>query len=266
MEMTGGSEPGQRPVGADRSSLGLPPGISACLFDLDGVLTQTARVHARVWKDMFDAFLKARADRGEEPFRPFDEVGDYDEYVDGKPREEGVSSFLAARHITLPEGSEDDPPEADTVHGLGNRKDMLFLQVIRTDGVEAYEGSVRYLHAARDAALKLAVVSSSKNCTEVLRAARLHELFDAQVDGNVAHAMRLAGKPAPGTYLEAARMLGATPAKSAVYEDALAGVEAGRAGGFGLVIGVDRVGQAAALRQHGADVVVKDLADLMRPS
>lgn len=253
-------------MGADRSSLGLPPNIAACLFDLDGVLTQTAKVHARVWKEMFDAFLKGRTERTGEPFRPFDEVSDYDEYVDGKPREEGVSSFLAARHITLPEGSEDDPPEADTVHGLGNRKDGLFLQVIRTHGVEAYEGSIRYLHAARDAALKLAVVSSSKNCSEVLRGARLHDLFDAQVDGNVAHARGLAGKPAPDTYLEAARMLGATPALSAVYEDALAGVEAGRAGGFGLVIGVDRVGQADALRKHGADLVVKDLADLMNPS
>jgi beta-phosphoglucomutase family hydrolase len=264
--MAARSEPGQRPAGADRSSLGLPPSIAACLFDLDGVLTQTAKVHARVWKEMFDAFLKARAQGTGEEFRPFDEISDYDEYVDGKPREDGVRSFLAARHISLPEGSENDPPEADTVHGLGKRKDRLFLQLIRTHGVEAYEGSVRYLHAAHDSALKLAVVSSSKNCSEVLRAARLDDLFDAQVDGNVAHARGLAGKPAPDTYLEAARMLGATPAQSAVYEDALAGVEAGRAGGFGLVIGVDRVGQATALRQHGADVVVKDLADLMRPS
>jgi beta-phosphoglucomutase family hydrolase len=266
MDMAAVSEPGQRPVGADRSSLGLPPNIAACLFDLDGVLTQTAKVHGMAWKEMFDAFLKARAERTGEEFRPFDQVTDYDEYVDGKPREDGVRSFLTARHITLPEGSDDDPPEADTVHGLGNRKDVLFLQLIRTHGVEAYEGSVRYLHAARDATLKLAVVSSSKNCSEVLRGARLHDLFDAQVDGNVAHAKGLAGKPAPGTYLEAARMLGVTPAQSAVYEDALSGVEAGRAGGFGLVIGVDRVGQAAALRQHGADVVVKDLADLMKPS
>jgi beta-phosphoglucomutase family hydrolase len=266
MVMAAGSGPGPLPAGEDRSSLGLPPNIAACLFDLDGVLTPTAQVHARVWKEMFDAFLKKRADKTGEPFVPFDEVSDYDEYVDGKPREEGVRSFLAARHITLPEGSEDDPPEADTVHGLGTRKDGLFLQLIRTHGVEAYEGSVRYLHAARNAALKLAVVSSSKNCSEVLRAARLHDLFDAEVDGNVAQARGLAGKPAPDTYLEAARMLGATPAQSAVYEDALAGVEAGRAGGFGLVVGVDRVGQADALRQNGADVVVQDLADLMKPS
>jgi beta-phosphoglucomutase family hydrolase len=250
----------------DRSSLGLVPTIDACLFDLDGVLTQTAKVHAAAWKAMFDAYLKQRAEGTGEAFRPFDEVADYDEYVDGKPREDGVRSFLASRHITLPEGAEDDPPEAETMHGLGNRKDQLFLQLIRTNGVEAYEGSVRYLQAARDALLKLAVVTSSKNCSEVLRAARLEGMFDAQVDGNVAQAKRLAGKPAPDTYIEAARMLGAIPSGAAVYEDALAGVAAGRAGRFGLVVGVDRVGQAAALRKHGADVVVKDLADLMKTS
>jgi beta-phosphoglucomutase family hydrolase len=250
----------------DSRSLGLPPTITACLFDLDGVLTKTAVVHAAAWKAMFDAFLKQRADTTGEAFRPFDEIADYDEYVDGKPREEGVRSFLASRHITLPEGGEDDPPEAATIHGLGNRKDQLFLHLIRTNGVEAYEGSMRYLHSARDAQLKLAVVTSSKNCTEVLRAARLEGMFDAQVDGNVAHEKRLAGKPAPDTYLEAARMLSSSPSGSAVYEDALAGVAAGRAGRFGLVVGVDRVGQAADLREHGADVVVKDLADLMKPT
>ena len=255
-----------RPVRADRSSLGLPSTVEACLFDLDGVLTQTARVHAKAWKAMFDAFLKERAARTGDDFRPFDEINDYDTYVDGKPREDGVRSFLASRRIELSEGSEQDPPEAETVHGLGNRKDHLFLQLIHTQGVEVYQGSVQYVHAARAAALKLAVVSSSKNCTEVLRAARLDGLFDAQVDGNVAYARGLAGKPAPDTYLEAARMLGAAPAQGVVYEDALAGVEAGRAGGFGLVIGVDRVGQAAALREHGADVVVKDLAELMHAS
>ncbi|HKB33464.1 MAG TPA: beta-phosphoglucomutase family hydrolase [Candidatus Dormibacteraeota bacterium] len=248
----------------DRRSLGLAPTIAACLFDLDGVITKTAVVHAQAWKAMFDAYLKQRAETSGEAFRPFDNVADYDEYVDGKPREEGVRSFLASRHITLPEGGEDDPPEAETIHGLGDRKDQLFLHLIRTNGVEAYEGSIRYLHAAREAQLKLAVVTSSKNCTEVLRAARLDGMFDAQVDGNVAHEKRLAGKPAPDTYLEAARMLGSTPPRSAVYEDALAGVAAGHAGGFGLVVGVDRVGQAAALRRHGADVAVKDLADLMK--
>ena len=249
----------------DRSSLGLLPTIGACLFDLDGVLTQTAKVHAAAWKAMFDAYLKQRLDKAGKPSRPFDELADYDEYVDGKPREDGVRSFLASRHITLREGAEDDPSEAETVHGLGNRKDQLFLHLIRTKGVEAYAGSIRYLNAARKAELKLAVVTSSKNCTEVLRAARLEGMFDAQVDGNVAQAKRLAGKPAPDTYLEAARMLSVAPPQAAVYEDALAGVAAGRAGRFGLVVGVDRVGQAAALREHGAGVVVKDLADLMEP-
>jgi beta-phosphoglucomutase family hydrolase len=250
-------------VRADRSSLGLPPNIVACLFDLDGVLTQTAKVHARAWKETFDAFLKERAQRTGEEFRAFDEVTDYDEYVDGKPREEGVRSFLAARHIPVPEGSEGDPPDADTVHGLANRKDALFLQLIRSRGVEPYEGSVRYVHAAREARLKLAVVTSSRHCDEVLAAASLQGLFDAKVDGNVAHAKGLTGKPAPDTYLEAARMLEAAAHDSAVYEDALAGVLAGRAGGFGMVIGVDRAGQADALRAHGADIVVDDLADLM---
>jgi beta-phosphoglucomutase family hydrolase len=252
-------------VRADRSSVGLPPNIEACLFDLDGVLTQTARVHAMAWKQVFDAFLAEHAIKAREPFKAFDEIGDYDEYVDGKPREEGVRSFLASRHISLPEGSERDPPEAETIHGLGNRKDRLFLQLIHTQGVQAYEGSVRYLHAARAARLRLAVVSSSRHCGEVLRAARLQGLFAAQVDGNVAHTKGLAGKPNPDTYLEAARMLSLAPPQSAVYEDALAGVEAGRAGGFGLVVGIDRAGQASALRAHGADIVVGDLADLLKP-
>jgi beta-phosphoglucomutase family hydrolase len=243
----------------------LPPNIAACLFDLDGVLTQTAKVHAEAWKETFDAFLKKHAQRTGE-FRPFDEVHDYDEYVDGKPREEGVRSFLATRHISLPEGSQSDPPDAETVYGIAIRKDAAFLHLIRTHGVEAYEGSVQYVHAAREAQLKLAVVTSSRHCSEVLQAARIQGLFDAQVDGNLAHTRRLAGKPAPDTYLKAARMLGSAPPDSAVYEDALAGVQAGRAGGFGLVVGVDRAGQAEALREHGADIVVKDLADLMRPS
>jgi beta-phosphoglucomutase family hydrolase len=244
----------------------LPPNIAACLFDLDGVLTQTARVHARAWKETLDAFLKERARRTGSEFRPFDEVADYDEHVDGKPREEGVRSFLAARHISLPEGTENDPPDAETVHGLAVRKDALFLQLIHTQGVEPYEGSVRYVYAAREAGLKLAVVTSSRHCDEVLTAARMQVRFDAQVDGNVAHAKGLRGKPAPDTYLEAARMVGAAPPDSAVYEDALAGVQAGRMGGFGLVIGIDRAGQAEALRAQGADVVVNDLADLMKRS
>ena len=241
----------------------MPPAIVACLFDLDGVLTPTATIHARAWKTVFDSFLEQRAGATGGSFQPFDQVADYDRYVDGKPREDGVRSFLAARHMTLPEGTEDDPPEPETVHGLGNRKDELFLHLLRTEGIEPYEGSVRYLHAVRDAGLKIAVVSSSKNCSEVLRAAHLDGMFDAQVDGVVALEKHLPGKPAPDTYLEAARMLGAAPSQAAVFEDALAGVEAGRAGTFGFVVGVDRAGQAAALREHGAGVVVRDLAELL---
>jgi beta-phosphoglucomutase family hydrolase len=247
----------------NHSRLGLPATISACLFDLDGVLTQTAKVHAQAWKQMFDAYLEKHSAATGAPFQPFDAGDDYDLYVDGKPRQDGVRSFLEARHITVPEGSPADPPNAETVYGLGNRKDQIFLELIHTHGVAAYEGSVRYVHAAREASLKLAVVSASKNCTEVLRAARLDGLFDAQVDGNVAEKKGLKGKPAPDTYLEAARMLATAPPAAAVFEDALAGVEAGRAGGFGIVIGIDRAGQATALRRHGADAVVSDLADLL---
>jgi beta-phosphoglucomutase family hydrolase len=249
----------------DVTAVGLKPGISACLFDLDGVLTPTARVHAQAWKKVFDEYLQARAEKTGEPLRPFDEVNDYDTYVDGKPREDGVRSFLASRHIDLPEGSEDDSPEAESVHGLGNRKDQAFLNLIRKNGVEPYDGSLRYVRAARDVGLRLAVVTSSRHCKEVLKAAGMSDFFDAQIDGNVARAAGLKGKPAPDTYLEAAKMLGKTAASSAVYEDSLAGVEAGRAGGFGMVIGVDRVGQSAALNKHGANVVVTDLSQLLSP-
>jgi beta-phosphoglucomutase family hydrolase len=244
--------------------LGLPATVSACLFDLDGVLTETARIHAEAWKAIFDAYLEERAAADGKRFKPFDKVSDYDEYVDGKPRADGVRSFLASRHLEIPEGGDADPPDGDTVHGLGKRKDKLFLDLIHRDGVTPYKGSVRYLHAAREAGLRTAVVSSSRNCSDVLRAAKLDGLFDGQVDGKVAEAEHLKGKPAPDTYLRAARMLGARASEAAVYEDALAGVEAGRAGGFALVVGVDRTGQAAALRAHGADVVVHDLAELMR--
>jgi beta-phosphoglucomutase family hydrolase len=243
--------------------LGLPDGTRGCLFDLDGVLTKTAKVHDAAWKEMFDAFLRDRAARTGEPFVPFDPVADYDTYVDGKPRADGTRSFLASRGIELPEGSEDDPPSAQTVHGLGNRKNEIVLRRIRTDGVEAYEGSVRYVRAAREAGLHRAVVSSSANCRDVLAAAGIEDLFEARIDGIVAEREHLQGKPAPDTYLAGARALGLEPAQAAVYEDALAGVAAGRAGRFGCVIGVDRVGQADALRQHGADVVVTDLAELL---
>ncbi len=243
--------------------LGLPAGIKACLFDLDGVLTQTAKLNAAAWKEMFDGFLSACAERLGERFVPFDLVADYDEYVDGKPRYDGVRSFLEARGIDLPPGQPTDPPSAETITGLGNRKNELVLELIRRQGVEAYDGSVRYATAARDAGLRRAVVSSSNNCREVLAAAGIEELFEARIDGVVAEREHLRGKPAPDTFLAGARALGVQPAEAAVFEDALAGVSAGRAGHFGFVVGVDRAGQAEALRTHGADVVVGDLAELL---
>jgi HAD superfamily hydrolase (TIGR01509 family) len=212
---------------------------------------------------MFDAYLSARAERGGEAFVPFDEVEDYDPYVDGKPRLDGVRSFLASRGIELPEGSPDDPTGAETVSGLGNRKNELVLALMRSRGVKAYEGSVRYVRAVRDAGLRRAVVSSSRNCREVLAAAGIADLFEAWIDGNVSAREHLHGKPAPDTFIAAARALELPPARSAVFEDALAGVSAGRAGAFGFVVGVDRVGQARELREHGADVVVTDLAELI---
>jgi beta-phosphoglucomutase family hydrolase len=246
--------------------LGLPDGVSACLFDLDGVLTQTAKVHAAAWKQMFDDYLRRRAGRTGEAFVPFDPVEDYDQYVDGRPRYDGVRSFLASRGIELPEGQPDDPPGAETVHGLGNRKNEIVLELIREHGVKPYEGSVRYVQAARDAGLRRAVVSSSTNCRDVLKAAGIQDLFEEIVDGVVAERDQLRGKPAPDTFLAGARALGVEPARAAVFEDALAGVEAGRAGRFAFVVGVNRVGQADALRAHGADVVVDDLADLLEAS
>jgi beta-phosphoglucomutase family hydrolase len=244
--------------------LGLPDGVTACLFDLDGVLTQTAKVHAAAWKQIFDEYLRTRAERTGEQFVAFDPVHDYDDYVDGKPRYEGVRSFLAARAIELPEGGPDDPPDAETIHALGDRKNRIVLGLIRKDGVEPYEGSVRYVHAVRDAGLRRAVVSSSTNCRDVLHAAGIEDLFEAVVDGVVAEREHLHGKPAPDTFLAGARALGVEPVKAAVFEDALAGVEAGHTGHFGVVVGVDRVGQADALKQHGADVVVRDLAELLQ--
>jgi beta-phosphoglucomutase family hydrolase len=241
--------------------LGLPAAVRACLFDLDGVITQTATVHAAAWKEMFDAYLRQRDGDG---FTPFDPHGDYDRYVDGRPRADGVRTFLRSRGIELPEGDPDDPPTAETVNGLGNRKNDIVQCRIREDGVEVYPGSVRYLHAVRAAGLRTAVVSSSANTAEVLRVTGLADLFDARVDGQVARERHLLGKPKPDTFLAGAGDLGVEPAQAAVFEDALAGVEAGHAGGFGIVIGVDRVGQADALKEHGADVVVDDLADLLK--
>jgi len=239
-------------AGAERARsvprLGLPPGIAACLFDLDGVLTRTSVLHAAAWKQVFDPVLAAQGQAA------FDAVADYARYVDGKPREDGVRSLLAARGLALPD---------DTVRAIAAHKDQLFERLLHERPVETYPGSVRYLRAARDAGLATAVVSSSKHTAQVLRAAGLAEVFDARIDGVIAEQHRLAGKPAPDTYLAAARALGVEPARAAVFEDALAGVEAGRAGRFGYVVGVDRAGQAAELRRHGADVVVADLAALL---
>ncbi|WP_171165380.1 HAD family phosphatase [Streptomyces sp. I05A-00742] len=242
------------------TALGLPATVRACLFDLDGVLTRTATVHAAAWKEMFDAYL-ARRDGPD--FRPFDPVADYDEYVDGMPRADGVRSFLASRGITLPEGADDDPPDRETVHGLGNRKNALVLAKIKEEGVEVYPGSVRYVEAVRAAGLRRAVVSSSANCRDVLVAAGIEDLFEVRIDGVVAAERRLPGKPHPDTFLAAAEALGVAPAEAAVFEDALAGMEAGRAGDFGRVVGVNRADQAEALRRHGADLVVDDLSDLL---
>jgi beta-phosphoglucomutase family hydrolase len=243
--------------------LGLPEGVTACLFDMDGVITQTAKVHDAAWKEMFDEFLRDWSSSHNENFVPFDPVRDYDEYVDGKPRIEGVRSFLGSRGIELPDGQESDKPGMQTLNGLGNKKNELLLTVIQRDGVQPYEGSVRYVNAVRAAGLRTAVVSSSANTGAVLKAAGVDGLFEVRIDHQVAEAHHLRGKPAPDTFLEAARELGVTAANACVYEDALAGVAAGRAGHFGLVVGVDRVGQADQLHAHGADVVVNDLAELL---
>ncbi|MET8784481.1 beta-phosphoglucomutase family hydrolase [Streptomyces sp. NPDC004589] len=241
------------------TELGLPDGIQACLFDLDGVITKTAVVHAAAWKQTFDDFLHRRDG---DSFRPFDEVADYDEYVDGRPRADGVRTFLESRDIHLPEGGPGDPPERETVQGLGNRKNELVLDLIRTRGVDAYDGTIRYVEAVRAAGLRTAVVSSSTNCRDILRSIGAEQLFDVRIDGIVAAERHLPGKPHPDTFLAAARDLGVEAKSAAVFEDALAGMDAGRSGHFGYVVGVDRVGQADALRAHGADVVVTDLAEL----
>jgi beta-phosphoglucomutase family hydrolase len=240
--------------------LGLPDAATACLFDMDGVLTRTATVHAAAWKQMFDEFLRERDGDG---FTPFDPEADYDTYVDGTRREDGTRSFLESRGIELPEGSPDDPAGAATINGLSSRKNELVLEKLRDDGVELYDGSVRYVRAAREAGLRTAVVSSSANTAQVLDSADIGDLFDARVDGLTAKEHDLAGKPAPDMFLAGAEALGVPPSQAVVFEDALAGVQAGRAGGFAFVVGVDRVGQAEALKQHGADIVVKDLEELL---
>jgi beta-phosphoglucomutase family hydrolase len=235
----------------------------AALLDLDGVITDTAGIHAACWKRMFDEFLQERATQRGEAFRSFEIAMDYRLYVDGKPRFDGVRDFLISRGIQLPEGSMDDPPEAETVGGLGNRKNNLVNKIIEEKGVEPYEGSVKLIHQLRRQGFKIAVVTSSQNCTAVLKAVKLDGFFDVQVDGNVIHARQLRGKPAPDTFLMAAKLLGVEPTRAVVLEDALSGVEAGSAGGFGLVIGVARKGNAGELRRHGAHLVVNDLSELV---
>ncbi|ORB67171.1 beta-phosphoglucomutase family hydrolase [Mycolicibacterium tusciae] len=243
--------------------LGLPEWIRATLFDLDGVLTDTASVHKKAWKSMFDDFLEAQAVQAGTKFVPFDVDSDYLNYVDGKKREDGVRSFLASRGIQLPDGSPDDDPDAQTVYGLGNRKNQAFQHTLQTDGIEVFDGSRRYLEAVVNAGFGTAVVSSSANTREVLELTGLDKFVQQRVDGVTLREQNIAGKPAPDSFLRAAELLGVTPAEAAVFEDALSGVEAGRAGNFGYVVGVDRVGHAEALRRNGADVVVADLAELM---
>lgn len=245
------------------TALGVPDTIAAFLFDLDGVLTSTASVHAAAWQAMFDDYLRRRAERDGTEFTPFDLRQDYGTYLDGKLRADGTRSFLASRGIELPEGAVDDPPDAETVNGLGNRKNELVLEIIRSGRIEAFPGARRYLEAVRDAGLPRAVVSASTNCREVLAATGLTELLPVVVDGTVARERGLPGKPAPDTFLAAADALGVDPRYAAVFEDALAGVAAGRSGGFGLVVGIDRAGRPDALREQGADVVVTDLGDLL---
>ncbi len=243
--------------------LGLPDSVRACLFDLDGVLTDTASVHTKAWKAVFDAFLRARAEKTGEQFVAFDPATDYRQYVDGKKREDGVRSFLASRGIELPDGNPDDPADADTIYGLGNRKNDAFQKTLQDDGVEVFDGSRRYLEAVAAAGAAAAVVSSSANTREVLEMTGLDHFISQRVDGVTLREEHLAGKPAPDSFLRAAQLLDVPAGEAAVFEDALSGVEAGRAGNFGFVVGVDRVGQAADLKRHGADVVVTDLAELL---
>ncbi|HKI93480.1 MAG TPA: beta-phosphoglucomutase family hydrolase [Gaiellaceae bacterium] len=241
----------------------LPEGIEACLFDLDGVLTETAELHAEAWKTMFDEYLGPRTEQAHEQFRLFDAVADYEAYVDGKPRYDGVRSFLESRGIDLPEGERDDAGSVESVAGPGNRKNELLLALIRERGVKTFPGSVRFVRVVRENDLRTAVVSASRNCRAVLRAAGIEELFQVRVDGVTLADEHLRGKPAPDSFLAAAQKIGVEPSQAAVFEDAPAGIAAGRAGGFGFLVGVDRRGQGDALRAEGAHRAVSDLAELL---
>ncbi|MCB2102424.1 MAG: beta-phosphoglucomutase family hydrolase [Rhodobacterales bacterium] len=234
----------------------------AVLFDLDGVITDTAHVHSVAWKDLFDDYLKAHADLQDIVFEPFDVEKDYRIHVDGRPRYEGVDTFLRSRGIVLPWGDPSDPPEAETVCGLGNKKNNYFHEVLKHEGAEVFDSTVAFCRAVIAAGLRVAVVSSSKNCKIILDSSNLTDLFEVRIDGIVAERDKIAGKPKPDTYLEAARRLGVTPERSVVIEDAISGVQAGRAGHFGLVVGVDRHGEREALLANGAHVVVEDMAEL----
>lgn len=251
--MPGVTEPGWPALSLDR--------LEAVVFDTDGVLTDTASVHGAAWKRLFDEYLRQRAERDSEPFRAFEEA-DYLRHVDGRSRYDGVAGFLASRGIELPWGDPADPPGRETVCGLGNAKDRYFVTHLRDQGALAFPSSVAFVRRLRESGLRTAVVSASRNMVAVLESAGLRDLFDAEVDGVEAGRLGLAGKPDPALFLEAARRLGVAPARAAVVEDALAGVEAGRRGRFGVVVGVDRGGQAAALAERGADVVVADLGEL----
>jgi beta-phosphoglucomutase family hydrolase len=242
---------------------GLPDGVEACLFDMDGVVTQTATLHAAAWQQMFDEFLRGYAQRTGTAFVPFDAHREYDAYVDGKPRLEGTRSFLSSRGISLPAGTPDDPPGTPTLYGLSNQKNALVLAKIAAGGVQVYDGSIAYIKAVRGQGIATAIVSASANTKQVLESANIEDLFDVRIDGVVAKERGLRGKPAPDTFLAAAEALKVPAAHAVVFEDAQAGVAAGHAGHFAMVVGVDRVGQAAELKEHGADVVVTDVAQLL---
>lgn len=242
----------------ERERIDLGP-LRALLFDLDGVVTKTAKVHAAAWKRLFDDYLSRRARDSGKPVTPFDAVADYQRYVDGKPRQEGAESFLRSRGIELPMGQPDDGPDVETVNGLANRKDHYFTEALEQHGVDVFDGTIRFIREARARGMRTAIVSSSRNCAKVVAKAGLTSLFDARVDGIDLRDQHLKGKPAPDTYVEAGRRVGTAPDRAAIFEDAIAGVEAGHAGGFRVVVGIGQGDHGAALRAHGATLVVADL-------